>query len=147
MKYRDFSKGVTYAADSTGSVDGIEFEGSGNLSFSDYKGIVIGGSDMPEEPKSAETVGSGKQANNVVITKETQLQLYSGWEEYDPDSMEPTSYKELYLYVMKKGLINVGFFSFVMEGSLYRVRIFEGSIPSDTLELPKKLDEKACANS
>lgn len=140
VKYRDFSKGVTYAAVSAGSVDGIGFEGTGNLSFSDYKGMAIGDSDVPEEPKSAAAADTGKPENNVLITKDTELSLYSGWEEYDPDTMEPTSYRELYLDVTEKGLINVGFFSIVMEGSLYYVRIFEGNIPSGSLDFPKKLD-------
>ncbi|MBW8383414.1 MAG: hypothetical protein K0M69_12955 [Youngiibacter sp.] len=145
VKFRDFSRGVTYAAESIGSVDGEEFAGDGYVGFTTYRGMAIGESEIPEEPKAA-VQEAGNPDNDVLITKDDQVQLYAGWEEYDPDTMEPVSYTEIGINKEDKETFSVGYFSISMEGSLNHVRYFEGTVPGDAVGMPKKLEESVAAD-
>lgn len=144
IKFRDFSRGLTYAARSTGSVDGEGFEGDGNISFSSYSGMAIG-EQVPEEPKVLSELKE-KPGNDVQITKDSQIQLYTGFEEIDPDAMETLSYTELGISRVEKGTFSVSYFSMKMEGSIANVRFFDGQIPESEVGIPKKLEGSITAD-
>ncbi|ETA79852.1 hypothetical protein [Youngiibacter fragilis] len=140
-KFNNFSKGVTFVGTASGTAGGVEFEGDGDVSFSSYKGMMIGKDEMPEEPevKAAQKTENGK--SNVIVLKGDQKQLYSGWEEYDPDTYETRSYRDLVILTSEEGTYWIQYFEVIMDGVTEHLRRFQGSIPADQIQLPKKLGE------
>jgi hypothetical protein len=141
FKYRDFSKGITYAGLASGTAGIESFEGNGDVSFSTYRGMMIGKEEIPEEPFVNAEQQSDNGKSDVIVFKGDQKQLYSGWEEYDPDTGETYSFRDLVIETSEEGEYRVQYFEVQMDGEIQHVRQFQGLLPADEMVFPKKLGE------